>query len=102
MLKELGVIIPRTTWKLELEEYNEHPSVNPFDYHTYLLSREWKELIYERSHGICERCKKHHLTYWRIGKEHPEDLLGVCEGCHLYLHGRLTVDPLRNISKILV
>jgi hypothetical protein len=30
----------------------------------------------------------HHLTYARLGRERPGDLLAVCEACHGALHGR--------------
>ena len=42
----------------------------------------------------CQRCGArgpldvHHLTYRRLGRERPGDLLAVCERCHGALHGR--------------
>ena len=42
----------------------------------------------------CQRCGApepldvHHLTYARLGRERPGDLLAVCESCHRALHGR--------------
>jgi hypothetical protein len=42
----------------------------------------------------CQRCGApgpldvHHLTYARLGRERPGDLLAVCESCHQALHGR--------------
>ena len=42
----------------------------------------------------CQRCGArgpldvHHLTYARLGRERPGDLLAVCERCHGALHGR--------------
>ena len=30
----------------------------------------------------------HHVTYARLGRERPGDLLAVCEPCHDRLHGR--------------
>jgi len=30
----------------------------------------------------------HHVTYDRLGRERPGDLLAVCEPCHARLHGR--------------
>ncbi len=41
----------------------------------------------------CQRCGArgpldvHHLTYARLGRERPGDLLAVCESCHRALHG---------------
>jgi len=64
-------------------------------YEEYLQTPHWQELrkkIFERSHGICEKCKQvkmvdvHHLSYERIGKENLEDLLAVCEDCHNQFH----------------
>jgi len=72
------------------------------EYQKYLASREWallKEKVRQRSENICERCKAgphdvtHHLTYERIGREEPEDLIGVCEDCHKFLSGKSDHDP---------
>lgn len=73
------------------------------DYQTYLASREWavkKNLVRQRSGGICERChlgpheQTHHLTYKNIGNEPLEDLQGVCRPCHEYLSAKSEFDPL--------
>lgn len=75
------------------------------EYRAYLASREWavlKEHVRARSGGRCERCREgdheqtHHLTYERIGHEHLEDLLGVCEACHLFLSAKSDIDPLED------
>lgn len=72
--------------------------------HAYLASREWallKEQVRVRSGGCCERCavgdheQTHHVTYERLGHERLDDLLGVCEACHLYLSGKSDDDPAR-------
>lgn len=72
-------------------------------YALYLCSREWAEkrrAVHERAGGVCERCRKnsidavHHLTYARKYAELPEDLQGICSGCHLFTHGRSDIDPL--------
>jgi hypothetical protein len=86
-----------------------------FDYQRYLASREWallKRQVHERADGgqTCERCLAssripgrvvvaavHHRTYERIGHEQLEDLLGVCRGCHEFLSGVSTNDPLREL-----
>lgn len=66
-------------------------------YRAYLLSPTWAaiklDLLHTRGQR-CERCQKktkylqvHHLTYARIFKEEPEDLLLVCDKCHKKEHG---------------
>jgi hypothetical protein len=66
-------------------------------YRSYLLSPTWAEikldLISNRGQR-CERCQKktkylqvHHLTYERIFKEEPKDLLLLCRKCHENEHG---------------
>jgi hypothetical protein len=76
--------------------------MNKSDYHKYLSSRKWflkKNTIIKRSKGICEKCRLypvdhiHHATYERIGNEKSDDLLGLCEGCHAFMHGKSDVDP---------
>jgi len=34
------------------------------------------------------RLEVHHLTYERLGRERPDDLLVLCERCHSLEHGR--------------
>lgn len=72
-------------------------------YQQYLCSREWgvlKEAVRKRCDGICERCyyhemyAVHHLTYVRKYRERPEDLQGLCEGCHEFIHGKRDRDPI--------
>jgi 5-methylcytosine-specific restriction endonuclease McrA len=42
----------------------------------------------------CTRCPSednlavHHLTYERLGSEHPDDLITLCRTCHKLDHGR--------------
>jgi hypothetical protein len=76
--------------------------LNKAEYHRYLASREWallKQSVRERSHGTCERCRRrphdhtHHVTYEPIGQERLDDLLGVCEPCHMFLSGIALHDP---------
>ena len=33
------------------------------------------------------RLEVHHLTYERIGREHPDDLIVLCPPCHARIHG---------------
>jgi len=66
-------------------------------YRAYLLSPTWAAIKLDLLHARgqrCERCQKktkylqvHHLTYARIFKEEPEDLLLVCDKCHKKEHG---------------
>jgi hypothetical protein len=69
----------------------EHPMAE------YWRSPEWIklkcDLIQERG-SMCERCGKetevlspHHLTYKNFKKEEPEDLILLCRGCHMKVHG---------------
>lgn len=67
---------------------------NP-EYLVYLNSKAWKDrraLVFKRCADTCERCGKfavtevHHLTYSRIFREELEDLQGVCDYCHDFLH----------------
>jgi hypothetical protein len=64
----------------------------------YYESLEWLALrrqVWKRCGGVCEECQllamtiAHHRTYERFRHERLEDLQGVCERCHDYLHGRL-------------
>lgn len=62
----------------------------------YLKSVHWKQLRLNtlQSQGrICCKCgsmkrlQVHHLTYARLWKELPTDLIVVCRSCHEKLHG---------------
>ena len=72
-------------------------------YQRYLSSAVWKKLrqaVIDRCNDCCERCGKrlvdeiHHVTYKRIYKEDLDDLLGLCEGCHAYIHEKTKIDPI--------
>lgn len=69
----------------------------PHGYRAYLLSPEWRVFrlttLAERG-GACEVCKAftkhpqiHHLTYARLGKELPTDVVVTCDDCHRKYHG---------------
>jgi hypothetical protein len=71
-------------------------------YQAYLCSREWskkREAVRKRCGDKCERCginkidAVHHLTYARKYEERIEDLQGICNGCHEFIHGKSDVDP---------
>jgi hypothetical protein len=66
-------------------------------YRAVMGSAGWRRLraaTIRRAGRRCERCgargplDAHHLTYARLGRERPGDLLAVCERCHGVLHGR--------------
>jgi 5-methylcytosine-specific restriction endonuclease McrA len=54
--------------------------------------RRWA--VIRRAGRRCQRCGAcgsldvHHLTYARLGRERPGDLVAVCAPCHGALHGR--------------
>lgn len=60
-------------------------------YQVYLTQPHWQEIrkkMYSR-YNRCQMCKSkdklniHHLTYRRLGREQDEDLIVVCEYCHI-------------------
>jgi hypothetical protein len=66
-------------------------------YKTYLRSAEWRifrmNTLAQRG-SACEVCKAytkhpqiHHLTYERLGKELPTDVVVTCDDCHRAYHG---------------
>lgn len=65
------------------------------NYREYLRSDRWKATrlwALERAHYQCEMCgaravNVHHLTYARLGHEHPNDLVSLCRPCHQEEHG---------------
>ena len=70
----------------------------------YLISPHWarvREYVTKRCGGKCERCKTadldhvHHLSYRLLWHELdvPQCVMGVCAGCHDYLHRRSSHDP---------
>ncbi len=66
-------------------------------YKQFLESSYWKEvreLVLKRDQccqycGVMGNLQVHHLTYTHLGKEkeHLEDLVTLCSGCHLETHG---------------
>lgn len=64
-------------------------------YSEYLTTRQWSITrleAKERAGWKCQRCyslgplEVHHLTYRRVGRERPSDLVVLCETCHLIEH----------------
>ncbi|MCE9547110.1 MAG: hypothetical protein K8T25_16670 [Planctomycetia bacterium] len=79
------------------------------EYAAYLRTSAWKEKVEQvrvRCGGTCEHCHKmafshtHHLTYERIYNERLDDLLGVCEPCHEFLHKSRTDDGAAVFAKM--
>lgn len=83
------------------------------DYAEYLASAEWKQRRAGALHRASHRCQSpscpdarlrsltdeelrfvrhyrlevHHLSYARLGNEHPDDLIVLCPQCHAAVHG---------------
>jgi hypothetical protein len=68
-------------------------------YKEYLASPEWKELADKvKSRDKCcvlcgrtEQLEAHHRTYERIGVEELDDLVTVCNPCHVLFHAAVKV-----------
>jgi hypothetical protein len=65
-------------------------------YRAVMGSGRWRRrraAAIRRAGRRCQRCGArgpldvHHLTYRRLGRERPGDLVAVCERCHSALHG---------------
>jgi hypothetical protein len=76
-------------WKAREEALRTMP------YPDYLLTPEWAERrrgALRRADHACRTCGAggrlhvHHRTYERRGEEPPDDLLVLCEDCHLAVH----------------
>jgi len=74
----------------------------PGGYAAYIDSPQWKKKArkIKRKRNRCEVCgcrdrlQVHHLNYDRLGHERPDDLLVLCEDCHIALHTGLPQDKL--------
>lgn len=61
-------------------------------YNAYIKSAQWKNIrkqLFQMRGNKCERCQMgspmlavHHLTYERLGRESPKDLVVLCPDCH--------------------
>lgn len=65
------------------------------NYLDYIKSKPWKilsERIKQQRGNKCQLCSKtnniqvHHNTYKRLGKEEDNDLIVLCESCHIKFH----------------
>ncbi|MBA2754805.1 MAG: HNH endonuclease [Chloroflexia bacterium] len=68
------------------------------NYRDYLNSYNWqqrRQFILQRDGHRCRQCgdayrlEVHHLTYRRLGREHPNDLMTLCRPCHESVHQRI-------------
>lgn len=73
------------------------PKPIPFiNYATYIKSKEWfawRKFMFDWRGKKCQLCMRddkplhlHHMTYKRLGKEDPRDVLVVCVTCHDFIH----------------
>jgi hypothetical protein len=63
------------------------------EYRAYLGSQEWRAFADEQKRLAdyrCEDCRvrawdveAHHLSYGRLGRERPEDVIVLCSACHM-------------------
>lgn len=61
-------------------------------YQKAIHSPHWRAIrviVLRRARGLCEWCQEptarfqlHHITYKRLGKEWPDDVVALCRGCH--------------------
>ena len=65
------------------------------NYRDYLASPHWQKVRMEaikRAKYCCQLCNSrkrlevHHRTYERLGRELPEDVIALCDGCHEIFH----------------
>jgi len=75
-------------------------------YKAYIISAEWAKIradIIILRGGKCELCGKngkqvHHITYERLFDEEPDDLILLCNRCHMGEHGKLPAKKKRNLQ----
>lgn len=75
-------------------------TVQPYEYHEYVNSDEWRQKSDERRKGercsLCNRRSKimhaHHRTYVRCGQENFYDLTVLCDDCHNLFHKNYDYD----------
>jgi hypothetical protein len=76
----------------------------------YLKSAEWQTLrksTLKRDNYACQSCgatgvplEVHHLTYQRLGKERPSDVISLCRVCHERQHQHYGFDYSTDYSNI--
>ena len=85
----------------DIDQRVSNGSFNPKsrEYHLYLRSKKWQRIKrrkLQRANFKCERCNSnlmlqvHHKTYQHVYHEPLEDLIVLCEVCHLDKHDLLT------------
>lgn len=89
---------------------NYTPRFSP-EYLKYIKSEKWKKrakAARKRAGYRCELCGRkkqlsvHHISYVRLGRERKEDLLALCESCHMQIIHKLPKDMARALCQILV
>jgi hypothetical protein len=106
-LKELGLAVragagtkgaPLVWRAVDAPAAKAAPPTSDPAYVRYLNSVAWaakRAEVLDRADGNCEDCgdelepgeaEVHHLTYERVGRELPEDLVALCPGCHRRAH----------------
>ena len=83
------------------------------EYAAYLETPAWQQrrnATLQRDNHTCRNCGTkgtaratrttelhvHHLTYKRLGNEHPDDLITLCHSCHAKRHGRTSARDIRD------
>lgn len=65
------------------------------EYNSHIKSRKWKKLRYERLELDCFKCfacgednrlQMHHTNYENFGNETLDDIVTLCESCHIEVH----------------
>jgi hypothetical protein len=95
--------IPDALWEaLDFDDYeldaalrSRAEQLQKIPYREYLLSPEWATIragALRRASHRCQACTRsralhvHHRRYPERGREKPDDLIVLCEGCHLAVH----------------
>jgi 5-methylcytosine-specific restriction endonuclease McrA len=78
-------------------------------YARYLRSEPWakkRRLVLARDGYQCQKCQSgrdlhvHHKTYERLGREKLQDLLTLCEPCHMRHHNRESGPKSPQVSRL--
>jgi hypothetical protein len=91
------VTVGQQTLSEPLEEVSKLPESISYRerYDTYITSKKWERrrvAYYAKYAKVCRACKTkekihlHHHTYVRMGNEHDDDLVPLCEQCHDLVH----------------